>query len=270
MIIAALSMLGLGMLFALALGIANMKLHVEDDPRVTQVDDALPGVDCGACGFASCHAYAEGVVLEGQEVNLCVPGGGEVAKLLADLMGVEPLTVGYKIAVVHCGANQSTRKRKGDYQGISTCLASSITTGGDVACPYGCLGLADCVVACPFDAIEMVDGLPTVFPEKCTACGKCVTACPRDLISIRDYDPEKGLVAVACSSRDKGKDVKQVCPLGCIGCMICVKKGPEGVFSVADNLSSMDYEKFEGTEQCQDIIQKCPTNCIIEIPTRNE
>jgi len=261
-------MLGIGVFFALVLGLANLKLRVEEDPRVEKAHETLAGVDCGVCGFASCHAYAEAVVFEGSPVNLCTPGGGETVKALADLIGIEPPVVGYKLAIIHCSATQETRKHRGHYLGIKTCLAAHTTTGGDVLCSYGCLGLCDCLAACPFDAIQMEKGSPRVDPSKCTACGKCVTACPRKLIEIRDYDPAQGLVSVACSSKDRGPEVKRVCAVGCIACKVCEKKGPEGLFTVQDNFSVMNYDIFTGVQSCQTAIEKCPTHCIIVVPTR--
>ena len=267
-ITSAISIFALGATFALVLGLAKLKLHVEEDPRVMEVLETLPGVDCGACGFASCYSYAEAVAINDEAVDMCIPGGPEVAQRLADIMGMETPEVGNKVAVVRCGANDSTRKPRGDYHGIGSCLASALTTGGNVGCCYGCLGLGDCYRACPFDAIEIVNGLPKIDPEKCTACGKCVAACPRRLIRMHKYQPSKGLVIVACSSLDRGPAVKKFCPMGCIACRVCVKKGAEGLFSVEDNLSRMNYDLFNDVQSCQEAIETCPTRCILEVPTR--
>ncbi len=52
------------------------------------------------------------------------------------------------------------------------------------SCNYGCLGFGNCVKACPFDAIHVVDGVAVVDKEVCKACGKCVAACPKHLIEL--------------------------------------------------------------------------------------
>lgn len=267
-VLASLSMLAIAGIFAVCLGLANLKLQVNKDPRVVKAREMLAGVDCGGCGYPSCNAYAEAVVFDGASVALCSAGGAETVKALADLMGIEPPVVSNRVAVVHCGATEQTRKRRGRYFGIRTCLAAHSTTGGDVVCSYGCLGLGDCVSVCPFDAIHMVKGSPVVDPDKCTACGKCVAACPRKLIAIHDYDPAKGLVAVVCSSRDRGPEVKKVCEVGCIACKVCEKQGPEGLFKVQDNLSVMNYEFYTDADACQAAIEKCPTHCIRVVNTR--
>src|SRR3990172_5033821 len=59
--------------------------------------------------------------------------------------------------------------------------APAAVAGGGKGCVWGCLGLADCAVACTFDAIRMnAVGLPIVAPGRCTACGDSVEACPQD------------------------------------------------------------------------------------------
>jgi len=261
-------MFAIAAIFAVCLGLANLKLQVQKDARVVKARESLAGVDCGGCGYPSCNGYAEAVVFDGASVTLCSPGGAETVKALADLMGIEPPVVSNRVAVVHCGATKLTRKRRGLYFGIKTCLAAHVTTGGDVICPYGCLGLGDCFNVCAFDAIRMEKGSPVVDANKCTACGKCVAACPRKLITLHDYDPQKGLVAVVCSSRDRGPEVKKVCEVGCIACKVCEKQGPENVFKVEDNLSAMNYELYTDASACQLAIEKCPTHCIAVINIR--
>ncbi|MBT7914616.1 4Fe-4S binding protein, partial [Candidatus Bathyarchaeota archaeon] len=45
----------------------------------------------------------------------------------------------------------------------------------------GCIGCEQCITACPFGAIDMVDGV-AVINEACRACGECVPACPVSVI----------------------------------------------------------------------------------------
>jgi len=52
-------MAGLGLFFSVILAIAYRYLRVEEDPRVTETEDLLPGSNCGACGQPGCRAFAE-------------------------------------------------------------------------------------------------------------------------------------------------------------------------------------------------------------------
>src|SRR6056297_807116 len=87
-LIAAGSMGGLGLIFAAGLALANKKLHVEEDPRIAKVQDALPGANCGGCGFPGCAAFAEAVVKGDAPVSGCPVGGADVAADVAEIMGV--------------------------------------------------------------------------------------------------------------------------------------------------------------------------------------
>lgn len=66
----------LGAFFAYLLSIAQRVFKVDEDPRISEVDEVLPGANCGACGFAGCHALAEAIVKGEAEVAACPVGGG--------------------------------------------------------------------------------------------------------------------------------------------------------------------------------------------------
>ena len=58
MLIEALAIGGLGLASALGLGIAARIFAVEVDPLVEAIEEALPGANCGGCGFAGCSSCA--------------------------------------------------------------------------------------------------------------------------------------------------------------------------------------------------------------------
>jgi electron transport complex protein RnfB len=127
-------------------------------------------------------------------------------------------------------------------------------------CPAGCFGLADCVEACPFDALAMgPDRLPVVDLDKCTGCVTCVVACPRggsDLLSmVRDDAP----IVVRCSSHDKAKAKRSYCTVSCIACKKCEKECPEEAIKVEDFLAVVDYHRCTGCLTC---VEVCPQDCI--------
>ena len=258
--ISLIAMGGLGLFFASVLAIASEKLKVKEDPRVGEILETLPGLNCGACGVAGCHALAEKIVAQGNFDNLrCPAGGSEIEEKIANILGISAGTQIKKRAVIKCGGTRELAADRAQYQGVQTCTAAEIVSGGAKACAYGCLSFGDCVKVCPFDAIYIgEDGLPHVVEEKCTACGLCVEVCPRKIIELL---PCSERVFVNCSSKDKGKIVREVCKVGCIGCMICVKQAP-GSYEVKEFLAKVLHEK--GDAQAEPAIAKCPTKCIIK------
>ena len=70
----AVAVLGiLGALFGFVLAYASKVFAVETDPRQDAIVEALPGANCGGCGFAGCSNYAEAVVKNGAPCNKCAP-----------------------------------------------------------------------------------------------------------------------------------------------------------------------------------------------------
>ncbi len=258
LVVALLSMGGLGVAFAALLAVANSKLKVQEDPKITEVESALPGLNCGACGEASCRAFAEGVVASTQPVTGCRAGGVETARAVAGVMGVEVGGAVIQKAGVHCGADDTVRRRRGRYTGVESCTAANLHLGGNIICRHGCLGFGDCYRSCPFNAIEMVNGLPAINFDRCVACGKCVEACPRGIISLEVVKNETNY-AVRCSSLLAGRAVRKMCTVGCIGCKRCEKACPVDAIHVVDNLAHIDYETCQG---CGDCAEACPTKCI--------
>lgn len=265
-VISASAMGGLGLFFAIVLAITNKKLYVKEDPKIEEVLDVLPGANCGACGSASCFDLAQKIVKGEAESNSCPVGGSDVAEKIADILGIESEEVITKVAIVHCGATENIRKKRARYIGGKTCKVADIV-GGEIACSYGCLGYGDCVNACLFDAIEMVDGLPVVDLLKCTGCGQCVEACPRNIISLEIFDKRnlEASIAIACNNPDKGAIVRKLCEVGCIGCSLCERNCGDGSFYMDGMLARIDYGKVYKCEHWDLVIEKCPTNTIMRL-----
>ena len=80
---------GIAFILGAVLAIASKKFAVEVDPKVELIADILPGANCGGCGYAGCAAYAEAVVRDGIDANLCAPGGTAVTREIAEILGLE-------------------------------------------------------------------------------------------------------------------------------------------------------------------------------------
>ncbi|WP_373899603.1 RnfABCDGE type electron transport complex subunit B [Haloimpatiens sp. FM7315] len=260
-----LSLGGLGILFGVVLGYASKKFHVDVDERVPKIKDCLPGANCGGCGYAGCDAYAQAVVDGLAKPNCCSVGGETAAKTIGEIMGLtvdasEPLK-----AFVKCNGNCDSAKRKGLYYGNMTCAEAVIIPGGGVkACSFGCLGLGSCVEACKFNAITIENGIAKVDILKCTGCGACVKACPKNLIELK---PNSETIRVYCNSKEKLKEVKDVCNSGCISCGQCVRNCPSGAIEMVNNLPVINKEKCT---LCMTCVEKCPTKVIKQFENYNQ
>ncbi len=253
--VAFISMGFLGMLFGFGLAIATEKFYVEVDPKQTQVEDSLPGINCGACGYPGCGKYAEEIVKGAAAVNLCVPGGEGTADIIGGIMGAKAEKKEKRVAVLMCRAKNV--KNRFEYSGVRTCRAAFLVQGGNKGCEYGCLGLDDCAVVCPTEAIYLDENkLPHVIEERCIACGKCAEICPENLYQVL---PISKYVHVRCMNLDKGGPAKKKCDNPCIACMKCEKVCPFDAIHVKNNLAVIDYDKCTSCGEC---VKVCPTKII--------
>lgn len=251
---------GMGLFFGLLLAVSSKVFHVEQDERLPEIMEALPGANCGGCGYAGCSNYANAVIAGEASCSDCIVGGAEVAAKLAAIMGVEAEARDRLVAHVNCRGGINT-KRKFQYDGIQDCLAASKVGGGPLSCSYGCLGYGSCEKACPYDAIHVVNGVASVQADKCRACGQCIASCPRKLISLVS---EKQDVFVSCSSHDRGPVLRQNCNIGCIGCTLCQKTCKHDAIHVSDNLATIDYAKCVNCGEC---VAVCPRKLLVRAST---
>jgi RnfABCDGE-type electron transport complex B subunit len=246
------TMLTMAVVLTYILGWASKKFHVEVDKRVLDIINALPGANCGGCGYVGCGEYAEAVVFEKEDVKKCTVGGQSCTQEIAGIMGVEVGEAMPFRPIVHCGAHTEDKLGRHEYRGENSCAAANLVT--DVqGCTYGCLGFGDCTRACQFDALHIVDGLATVDYDTCVGCGACGKVCPRNIITITPFKSEQ-MLAVTCTNKDKGKDVTSVCKVGCIGCGACARVSD--LFTMSDNLSTINYEAY-ASECSLETLQAC-------------
>ncbi len=257
---AGVMMLGLGSLFALVLLVASEKLKVEVDAKVEAIQASLPGVDCGACGFAGCGAYANAVAADPELIGKCAPGGSATSEKIAEILS---LSVGGGSAplrpVIHCNADIDNRTYYARYEGIESCTAANALTNVQ-ACKFGCVGYGDCVASCRFDAIQIVNGLARVDYDKCTGCTACSKACPKMIIEMVPFS-DPAMTIVACHSQEIGRMTRKMCKVGCIGCGLCKKNSD--IFEVNTNLAKVNYTDYKVDEGVDTATTKCPTKVII-------
>lgn len=255
---AALIMGGLGLFFGIVLAVASRFLRVEEDPRIDTVEGLLPGSNCGACGEAGCRALAEKVVAGATAPSKCTVSGPAGIEAIADFLGVDPGAAEKRVARLHCAGGRGRALQIAEYEGHESCRGAHIVGGGGKGCTWGCLGLADCEVACTFDAISMnAMDIPVVDVDKCTACGDCVVACPRDLFEIL---PLSVNLIVQCKAPLAADEARAICKVVCDACGRCAQDAPPGLVTMVNNLPVVDYTK--GGPATPKPTLRCPTGAI--------
>jgi len=249
----------LGLLLGGILVLANRRLFVYEDPRIDEVEELLPHANCGACGTAGCRAFAEKLVAGELQPGACTVNSKDMNQAIAAYLGVELGEQEKRVARLACAGGNHVAHRHAAYEGMDSCRAAALVSGGGKGCVWGCLGLGDCADICDFNAIAMdKHGLPEVDAEKCTACGDCVDICPRDLFSLQ---PVSHHLWVACKNLEKGEAAEAECAVACNACGRCVADAPEGLITINKNLAEIDYTKNALASRVA--IERCPTGAIV-------
>lgn len=261
--IISLSVLGLSA--ALILFFVAQKFKVYEDPRIDEVEQSLPGANCGGCGFAGCRNFAEALVkAESFDGLNCPVGGNETMSKAAGILGKEPVEVEPRVAVVRCNGTPEHRPRTTLYDGAPDCTIANNLYVGETDCAYGCLGLGECVEACDFNAMFMNSetALPVIIDDNCVACGACVKACPRNIIELRKKAKKDRKIYVSCINEDKGGPARKACRVACIGCSKCFKVCTFDAITMDNNLAFIDSDKCKFCRKCE---PECPTDSILEL-----
>jgi electron transport complex protein RnfB len=162
MLQAVISLTVLGVTMGALLGIAARYLRVEGNPLEGEIEEMLPGTQCGQCGFPGCAGAAAALVRGDADVTLCPPGGRTLAAQLAEKLGV---TV--------------------DLTSMEEAAPRVAFVNEDL-----CIGCTRCFQKCPTDAL--VGGpkqIHAVIAEICTGCERCVDICPTECVEMVPIAP---------------------------------------------------------------------------------
>lgn len=155
---AIISLTSLGATLGLLLGLAARYLKVEGNPLIAEIEQLLPGAQCGQCGFPGCSGAAQALAEGTAPVTLCPPGGRAVVQALAAKLGVDA-----------------------DLSSVQDSVPMMAEVKEEI-----CIGCTRCFKVCPTDAIMgAAQQIHVVFREACTACGKCEEVCPTESIKLQ-------------------------------------------------------------------------------------
>ncbi len=257
---------GLTLLLATGLIVANRRLHVDEDPRIDEVEDMLPHSNCGACGYPGCRSFAEALVSGDALPGKCTVSNDDERAAIAAYLGVDIGAEEPRVARLACAGGQNVARNRARYTGDRSCRSAALVAGGGKGCFWGCLGLGDCERVCDFDAISMNEhALPVVDEALCTACNDCVEVCPKDLFSLH---PQSHRLWVACKNLEAGDDVLDDCEVACTACGKCAMDGP-GLIEMKNNLPVIDYRakdyRARAKHATKTPIERCPTGAIVWI-----
>lgn len=258
-LVAAAIMGGMGVTLAVVLAYADRKLWVYEDPRIDEVEALLPKANCGACGCPGCRQFAEKAVKGEIEPGRCTVNSPEGVQAIAQLLQVAAGGQEKRVARLACAGGVHVAKQKAQYEGLQSCRAAALVSGGGKLCSWGCLGLADCMRVCGFHAIEMnAYGLPVVDEAKCTACGDCVDICPKQLFSLHEVSHR---LWVTCRNQLPGDVAEFQCEVACTACGRCASDAAPGLITITNNLAVVSYSK--NALATRKAIERCPTGAIV-------
>jgi len=245
--------------FALLIVLIGKKLSVNVDVKVQEVTQLLSGINCGGCGFSGCAAFAKALIEGTAKISECPVTSLDKKRQIEHLTGEKNADEAARtVAIVCCNGGHACLD-KYEYLGYGSCQSAEILAEGRKACGVGCMGLGSCVEACMGAFAVQVNndyGVAKINTKKCTSCGLCIIACPKKIIK---RIPETAKVYIACANHNRGKDIREICKNGCIGCSICAKICPVGAIGMDENLAVIDYSKCNACYKC---VEKCPAKCI--------
>jgi Na+-translocating ferredoxin:NAD+ oxidoreductase RNF subunit RnfB len=259
----------IGIISGVLIWVTNRVLPPEPESlkKAEEISGELPGMNCGACGYPGCFAYGQALAKDKNVFfsNTCTTLLQD-RKMLTSLEKTLNLKIDRnamnKKAVVACNGNSETI---GTYLGLGSCKSANKILKGFKTCPYGCLGLGDCIKVCPQNAItiDIDKNVAVIDPQKCNGCGLCVKECPKKIIKLV---PASAKIVFLCSY-ESIKDIpgREKCDFGCIRCRKCVKACESGAitWNKEKSIPEIDYSKCISCDKC---IEVCPTKVLRKYP----
>ncbi len=273
MIITILILTAIGLVAAALIYLVNVVVQrkVQGLEKTEEIAEILPGINCGACGNPGCFAYAQALTKDANMITespcafvlLDNEKLSQLEKALGVTVDASELS---KKALIHCNGDSEVIYK---YSGIGTCKGAAQLLSGYKKCPYACLGLGDCQVVCPQDAISIKteNGVAVVDPVKCTGCGLCIPECPLNIIELV---PSATKISFLCNYIPL-RDIpgREKCLAGCTHCRKCLKicKHEAITWNKERAIPVFDIEKCT---LCRECIEVCPNHTLAEMTVGTE
>lgn len=257
----------IGIVCGILIYIAYRKIpqKVQGLEKTEEISSILPGLNCGACGYAGCFGLAQALTQNPELVRnapcaLTVQDPDRLKRLgIALGMEIDASDL-IKKALVHCSGGSVSIY---DYSGINTCKGASLLLGGNKKCPFSCLGYGDCSKVCPVEAIKIDPGKNVVLVDwnKCIGCGLCVSECPQNIIELV---PVKTKISLLCNYTPlRNINGRERCENGCLHCRRCVRACEFGAIIWNEQKLMPEFDASKCT-LCLKCVEVCPAKCLIK------
>ena len=265
MIIGILTAIGLVCGLIIYLVYIKVPQKVKGFEKTEEINSILPGMNCGACGYPGCFAYAQALAKDPDLVvktpcSQVLQDPESLAKLEEALCCTLDASAMCKKALVHCSGSSEVIC---SYSGAQTCKAAVQLLRGYKRCPYACLGFDDCVKVCPQGAISIdpEKDVAVIDLEACTGCGLCVTECPQDLIELV---PAETKIAFLCSYKPlRNIPGRERCDFGCTHCRKCFRACEDEAIEWNKETVLPEFNQEKCT-LCHKCIEACEQNTLAD------
>ncbi|MFT7685612.1 MAG: electron transport complex protein RnfB [Candidatus Azotimanducaceae bacterium] len=227
------TLIGFGI--ALLLQLTARRFPDKTDEVVREINNLLPQTQCAQCEYPGCKPYAE-AISKGEAINHCAPGGEELIKSLADLLGREYIPLDPEFGETKAPAIAVIREDE-------------------------CIGCTFCILACPVDAIiGAPQQMHSILERDCTGCELCLEPCPVDCIDM---------VAIETTIIDapvrKIKSITPIEPVACIRCGECEIQcpkdlAPQELYWQRSNDAAMSRLDLDACIECRICDRVCPSH----------
>ncbi|MDD4875619.1 MAG: 4Fe-4S binding protein [Dehalococcoidales bacterium] len=239
--------------------------NVKGIEKTEEISSALPGINCGACGYPGCFAYAQALTANPNLITETpCPTAIQSPETIKNLEKTLDVTLDTaemsKKALVHCNGNSEILF---NYSGVKSCKGAAQLLNGYKKCPYACLGFGDCIKICPQDAITInpENGVAFIDQKKCIGCGLCITECPQNIIELI---PVNTKITFQCSYLPL-RDIpsREKCNSGCTHCRKCFRSCEADAITWNKDKAIPEFD-IEKCTLCHKCVEICPQNTLAD------